>query len=447
MSFTVAIIGKPNVGKSTLFNKLCGRRLAITDDRPGVTRDCKVNDATILDINFQVVDTAGLEKPISELSEKMVEKTMNAAGLADVIFFMVDARHGISGEDKEFARKTRKLNKKVILLANKSEGKKGIDLKDLYSLGFGDAIYISAEHNLGFSDLYYKLKELEIIVPPAEEMTEGDEEVRPLRLAIVGRPNVGKSTIFNCIIGHERSIVSDVSGTTRDAINEFLDIDGRQIELIDTAGMRKKANITDRVEGLSVGESINAMRRAHVVAIVIDAQQPLEKQDLSIARIAIEEGKALVLVINKCDLIVDRQAFSEELDYLIERNMFEVKGITPVYISAKNNKNIKGIFKAAQLAEEIWKKELSTSQLNQWLKKATANHTPPVIQGGRRMRLKYITQTGAKPPTFTIFCNSSVGLAESYNRYLYNSLREDFDLDGVPIRIRYRKNDNNPYDA
>lgn len=445
MSFTVAIIGKPNVGKSTLFNKLCRRRLAITDDRPGVTRDCKINDASILDINFKVIDTAGLEKPLSELSEKMVAKTMGAAQLADVIFFMVDARHGISGEDKEFASKTRKLNKKVILLANKSEGKKGVDLKDIYSLGFGDAVYISSEHNLGFIDLYYKLKELELVAP-TEASNEDDGQAHPLRLAIVGRPNVGKSTIFNCIIGHERSIVSDISGTTRDAINEFLDIDGRQIELIDTAGMRKKANITDRVEGLSVGESINAIRRAHIVAIVIDAQCPLEKQDLSIARIAIEEGKALILVINKCDLIIDRKAFSEELDYLIERNLFEVKGILPVYISAKNNKNIKGIFKSALLAEEIWKKELPTNQLNQWLKKTTDNHTPPIIQHGRRMRLKYITQTGAKPPTFTIFCNFNVGLAESYNRYLYNSLREDFGLDGVPIRIKYRKNDN-PYDS
>jgi GTP-binding protein len=441
MKLCVAIIGKPNVGKSTLFNKLCGKRLAITDDRPGVTRDCKIHDAQLLDLEFRLVDTAGLDQTKDELISKMYEKTMSAAAAADVVLFMVDARHGITSEDKEFAARARKLDKKIILLANKSEGKKSVEYKDLYSLGFGEAVYISAEHKQGFQDLYEALKNCEKglqVLPEDDEFKPG----QPLRLAIVGRPNVGKSTIFNCILGYNRSIVSEVSGTTRDAINEFIEVDGKRIELIDTAGMRKKANILDRVESLSVVESINAIRRSHVVALVIDAQFPLEKQDLAIARLAIEEGRAMVLVVNKRDLITDRKAYREELDYLIEKSLFEVKGIEVVYVSAKENQNIDAIFKASFAAEEIWQKDLSTSKLNHWLKSATELHIPPLGNNGRRIRMKYVTQTAARPPTFTVFCNNTAGLPDSYTRYLYNSMREAFGLTGTPIRLRYKVGDN-----
>ncbi len=442
MTIKVAILGKPNVGKSTLFNKLCGRRLAITHDQPGVTRDRKEYKVTLDKQDFILIDTAGLEKSKELLSKSMVSQTLTAAKEADIILFMIDARYGLDDDDKDFANQVRKFGKKIILLANKSEGKQNLDYKALYKLGFGDPIFIAAEHKIGF-DLIAKAvaeasKDIKIAAPKQEE------ECHHLRFSLIGRPNVGKSTIFNKLLGFERVITSDISGTTRDAISHFLEVDGRPVELVDTAGLRRKGRVHEEVESLSTAETINAIRRSHVVAITLDASQAMEKQDLTIANVAIKEGRAVVLVINKYDLVTDKKTFKDELDYLISRNMTDVVGIPVVYMSALKDKNLNHLFKAIFKAEEIWQSDLSTNSLNRWLKAATDAHIPPLSHHGRRIRLKYMTQTGNRPPTFTIFANIPDDLPPSYTKYLMNSMREAFDMYGTPIRIKYRKIEN-PY--
>lgn len=471
MSIRISIVGKPNVGKSTMFNKLCGRRLAIVHDRPGVTRDTKAYPAKLGDLEFELIDTAGLEFTKEMLTGKMVEHTLKAAKASDLLLFMVDARNGIAPDDFEFANIIRKLGKKMLLVANKSEGRKSVLEKDLRRIGFGEPIFISAEHNLGFRELEMAISaqfaeevaKVKAMKKAAQLEAEMNFEVKPLtnrekaheertkvreenwlKLAIIGRPNVGKSSLFNVILGQERSIVSDVSGTTRDAISDTLIIDGRKVELIDTAGLRRKSKIDDSVEILSTVESINALRRASVIAVVLDALMPLEKQDLSIAHMAIKEGKGIVLVINKSDLIKDKKAYTVALDEMLERNLFEIRGVPVVYVSALYNKNISEIFKQAFIVEERWKTEIKTAKLNQWLRYASGAHIPPIATNGRRIRLKYATQTATKPTTITVFANMPDQLPDSYSRYLYNSLREAFSLNGVPIRLKYKKNDN-PY--
>lgn len=444
MTIKVAILGKPNVGKSTLFNKLCGRRLAITHDKPGVTRDRKEYKVTLGKQEFTLIDTAGLEKSKDVLSKSMVSQTLTAAREADLILFMVDARYGLDDDDKDFANQVRKFGKKIILLANKSEGKQNLDYKALYKLGFGDPIFIAAEHNLGFNNIGDAITLASKDIEPKATIEEENTETQALRLCIVGRPNVGKSTIFNKLLGFERVITSDISGTTRDAISHTLEVDGKTIELVDTAGLRKKARINEEVESLSSAETINAIRRSHVVAIAIDASQALEKQDLTIANVAINEGRAVVLIVNKYDLVENTKAFKEELDYLISRNMTDVVGIPIVYMSALKDKNLNHMFKAIFKAEKMWQSDISTNALNRWLKSATEAHIPPLSVMGRRIRLKYITQTGQRPPTFTIFANIPNDLPPSYTKYLVNSMRTAFDMFGTPIRVKYRKIDN-PY--
>lgn len=446
MVITIAIVGRPNVGKSTLFNKLCGRRLAITDDQSGVTRDAKAHNIKINDTEVRIIDTAGLSYDDTELQKLMVKNALEIAKQSDFLLLMVDAKVGILADDVEFASKIRKLGKKVILLANKAEGKKIAGLNDFYRLGFGEPIYISAEHNLGFEELY------EVIFNESKKFKTSNrienspqiEEDKLLKVAIVGRPNVGKSTLFNSILGFERSIVSTVAGTTRDAINHIIEIDGRLIELIDTAGMRKKRNIDDKLETLAVRESITALRRAHIILFVIDVTRPLEKQDLAILSVAIKEGKAVVLIANKIDLIKDKKAFEKELKKSVEDSLYELKDPPLTYISAKLKKNIMSIFNATLETEQNWNKEISTAKLNQWLKWVVQKKQAPLGKNNRRLKLKYIVQSAVRPPTFSIFCNLPSSIPESYKRYLYNELYKEYGFSGVPIRLRFRKSDN-PY--
>jgi GTP-binding protein len=443
MSLKIAIIGKPNVGKSTLFNKLCKRRLAITNDLPGVTRDRKEFKATLGKQEFTLIDTAGLEKPKDNLSQSMITQTLKAAEEAQIILFMIDARHGIDSDDKDFANQIRKLDKKIILIANKCEGNLSYDEKDLYRLGFGTPIFIAAEHNIGFSELEAAITETSKNLDVTTNIKSEDED-QALKISIIGRPNVGKSTIFNKILGFERVITSEVSGTTRDAISYTIQFEGREIELIDTAGLRKKRKIYETIENLSTVETINALRRSHITMMVIDASQPLERQDLTIANVAIKEGRAVLLVINKSDLIEDRKAFLEELEYLLSKNLTEVLGVEFVFISELKNKNLDKLFKAAFKVEKIWKSKISTNNLNKWLKYTTEIHAPPLSKKGRRIKMKYITQTGEKPPTFTIFCNIPSEIPEAYMKYLRNSLRESFGIFGSPLRLKFRAGEN-PY--
>lgn len=441
MTPKVAIIGKPNVGKSTLFNKLCGRRLAITHDMPGITRDRKEYHAKIGKFHCVLIDTAGLETKKAELSKAMVAQTLAATEEADIILFMVDARYGVNEDDRTFAKQIRKLGKPILLIANKCEGKLVPDFNTLYKLGFGEPISVSAEHNLGFKELEAALvNAFKDIETKAVEV----ESNQSLKIAILGRPNAGKSTLFNKILGYDRVITSDIPGTTRDAINVTLEHEGRMIEIIDTAGLRKKQKVHENVEELSNAESINALRRAHVVALIVDASRALEKQDLSIAHVAVKEGKGVLLVINKWDLVTEKRAFKEEINYLLEKNLFEIQGVDTVYMSAKHDKDVSKLFKIAAKIEKRWSATISTGKLNSWLKGAAEAHIPPLAKNGRRIRIKYMTQTASRPPTFTLFCNIPEDLPDSYSRYLYNSLRQEFGLEGIPIRLKLKKIDN-PY--
>lgn len=450
--FKVAIIGKPNVGKSTLFNKLCGRRLAITHDRPGVTRDAKVHPAKLGKLEFIAIDTAGLDNGKDELTQKMVDSSIGSAEDADVVMFVIDGRHGVQDEDRVLAKNIRKLGKPVVLVVNKCENKNVIDQNQIYKLGFATTLFASAEHSIGFGDIEKELRalfeKLAMDLPEEPKELENKAEVydnKLIRFAIIGRPNVGKSTLFNKLLGFDRSIVSPVSGTTRDAINHYVDYKDQRLELIDTAGLRRKAAISDQVELLSSVESINALRRSQVTALVIDGTCPLEKQDLSILRVAINEGKAAILIVNKCDLITDLKAYKAEIQEFVDLKLFELKGMQVLYISALKEEKFDFIWDAAVRAMKISMKEIGTGPLNRWLDKAVEAHVPPLASNGRRIRLKYATQTGSKPPTFTLFGNMVSQLPESYIRYLYNSLRDAFGLFGVPIRMRCKAGDN-PYE-
>lgn len=444
MKFTVAIAGKPNVGKSSLFNKLNRRRLAIVDDQPGVTRDSKESSVDLLGHEITLIDTAGWDDSPTSLESKILAHTTTVLESANLILFIVDARGGITAEDLLFVEAARKANRPIILVANKAESKRYIDLNELYKFGFGEPIYCSSAHGVGIADLIEEI--LRYKIEYDKQMLETppvDEEI--LKVSIIGRPNVGKSTLFNAILGFERTITSEIPGTTRDSINYFLTKADKAIELIDTAGLRKKANIDEKIEELSVAESINAIRRSNISLLVISAENPLEKQDLAIARVAIQEGKPLILVVNKCDLIKRKKAFEQEMLHLIEENLSEVTGLPVVYISAIFKENIEDIFVQAAEIEKRWRKKISTSKLNEWLKMATEQYIAPLAKNGRRIRFKYITQTNIRPPNFNFFCNIPEDLPDSYMRYLRNSLRKTFNLMGIPIRMNLTKN-KNPYD-
>jgi GTP-binding protein len=447
MSFTIAIVGRPNVGKSTLFNRLAGRRLALVDDQPGLTRDRREAEAIIGPCDVTLIDTAGLEPVDEGLTSRMRQQTAAAIEQADLVIFLIDARAGVVAADEIFADLVRSSGKKVILAANKSEGRAAEPgLYEAYSLGLGEPLQISAEHGIGIGELTDAVEQTckgqgVAALVMAEDEDEGAEH--PLRIAIVGRPNVGKSTLVNALLGEERMITGPEAGITRDAIASELEWNGRSLRLFDTAGLRRKMRIEGRAEELSVGDALKAIRFAEVVVLLVDAEHPFEKQDLQIADLIAKEGRALVIAINKWDLLRDPQKRLRELREKCQRLLPQVKGVSLVSVSALGGTGLDKLMHAILAADELWNRRLPTHALNQWLQNAVDAHSPPAVSG-RHIKLRYITQANARPPTFVLFCSRPKALPDSYSRYLVNSLRDSFDMPGVPIRLNLRKGAN-PY--
>jgi GTPase len=446
MSFTVAIVGRPNVGKSTLFNRLAGKRLALVDDQPGLTRDRREAEVDLGPCTITLVDTAGLEAGDDGLTARMRQQTEAAIGQADLVLFLIDARAGVTPADEIFGDLVRRAGKPVVLAANKSEGRAAEPgFYEAFALGLGEPLAVSAEHGLGIGEV------TDAIVQACQTQSdESDSEVTgeedgtyPLRIAVVGRPNVGKSTLVNALLGEERMITGPEAGITRDSIASELSWDGRPLRVFDTAGLRRKARVEGRAETLSVGDTLRAIRFAEVVVLLLDAEQPFEKQDLQIANLIAQEGRALVIAVNKWDLVQERQARLAELREMCQRLLPQVKGVALVTVSAKSGKGIDRLMDAVLAADEVWNKRLPTHALNDWLGAAVDAHPPPA-PSGRRIKIRYMTQANARPPTFVAFCSQPKLLPDAYVRYLVNGLRETFDLPGVPIRLNLRKGEN-PY--
>lgn len=468
MRFKVAIIGRPNVGKSTLFNRLVGRKLALVDDTPGVTRDRRVHPAKLYDLRFDVIDTAGLEDAAaSSLEGRMRAQTETAIDEADLALFLIDARAGLMPDDRTFAEVVRRTGKPVVLVANKAEtrGSQGGMLEG-WELGLGEPIPISAEHGEGMPDLREA-----IIATLGEERALGDDEddaapaaasgvligediedpdaetvpeydaTKPLRIAVVGRPNAGKSTLINAFLGEERLLTGPEAGITRDSISVDWDWRGRRIKLFDTAGMRRKARVQEKLEKLSVADGLRAIRFAEVVVIVFDATIPFEKQDLQIADLIIREGRAPVLAFNKWDLIENRQELLAELREKTERLLPQVRGLQAVPVSAETGRGLDKLMEAIEKTHRVWNRRVSTGKLNRWLEGVLAHHPPPAV-AGRRLKIKYITQVKTRPPGFVVSCSRPDAMPQSYVRYLVNGLRETFEMPGVPIRVALRAPDN-----
>jgi GTP-binding protein len=467
MTATLAIIGRPNVGKSTLFNRLVGRRLALVDDTPGVTRDRREGNGKLGDLSFRLIDTAGLETgPSDSLQDRMWRQTEAALEEADVAVMLIDARAGITTADEYFADILRRASTPVILLANKCEGSKGqAGLLEAYSLGLGDPLQLSAEHGLGLDGLYDALAPLlgakaEPSIEdeldwesrePAAVFDQNDaaedrvEEAQrgPVQLAIVGRPNVGKSTLVNKLLGQDRLITGPEAGLTRDSISIDWEWRGKAVRLIDTAGLRRKARVRNRLEIMSTSDTTRTIRYAQVVILVIDANAPLEKQDLTIANLVVDQGRTLIIALNKWDAVEDRKQVMEDLNDRLEKSLPQVRGIPIVQISALTGSRLDTLMPSVFAAYGVWNSRVPTGQLNRWLADATERHQPPLVRA-RRVKLRYITQAKARPPTFVIFAGRPEALPDSYSRYLINDLRDSFDLPGTPIRLLMRKGDN-PY--
>jgi len=439
---TVAIVGRPNVGKSTLFNRLVGKKLALVDDRPGVTRDRREGDAKLGDLFFRVIDTAGLEEADEgTLLARMRGQTEAAITEADVILFVVDARVGVLPADRPFAEMARRSGKPVILVANKAEGGQGMaGAYEAFSLGLGEPVPISAEHGEGMADLF------DALMPhiPEDAGEDEDREGKPLQVAIVGRPNAGKSTLINRIIGEERLLTGPEAGITRDAISIDWAWRGRPVKLFDTAGLRKRARVEDKLEKLSVADALRAVRFAEVVVVLLDATIPFEKQDLSIVDLVEQEGRALALGLNKWDLVADKPGLLKELKEKATRLLPQVKGAPVVPLSGLAGNGIDELMKAVFQVYEVWNRRIATARLNQWLSEALEANPPPAVSG-RRIKIRYMTQVKARPPHFAVFGNQLDALPKSYTRYLVNGIREAFDLPGVPIRVSLRMG-KNPYD-
>jgi GTP-binding protein len=449
MSFTIAIIGRPNVGKSTLFNRLVGQKLALVDDAPGVTRDRREGEARLGDLRFTVIDTAGLDEGAKgSLTARMQEQTETAIGLADALMFVIDARAGLTPNDRAFADYARRADKPVILLANKSEGKHGeIGAMEAYALGLGDPLQISAEHGEGMVDLYDALR---VLMPEPVEDEEGDEEIaetdeelakRPIRVAVVGRPNAGKSTLINRLLGEERLLTSAEAGTTRDSIAVEITWNGRDFRVFDTAGLRRRSRIEEKLEKLSVADALRAVRFAEVVVLMMDTQNKFEEQDLRIADLIEREGRALVIAVNKWDLVEAKggaiSALRAEADHLLP----QVRGTPLVAVSGLMGEGIDHLMRAIEDAYAVWNRRVPTAALNRWFEQAVDANPPPAVSG-RRLKLNYITQAKARPPSFVLFCSRADAVPQSYLRYLVNSLREYFELPGTPVRISLREKAN-----
>jgi GTP-binding protein len=452
MSFTVAIVGRPNVGKSTLFNRLVGKRLALVDDTPGVTRDRRDGQARLGDLEFQVFDTAGLdEAPPDTLSGRMRQQTEAAMAAADVVLFLIDARAGPLPADRSFADLVRRSAKRAILVANKSESRAAeAGILQAYELGLGEPVAVSAEHGEGLADLYAALRgalpdetERKGTLPEARAATGASAAQAPVRIAVVGRPNSGKSTLINRILGEERLLTGVEAGTTRDAIAVDLDWHGRQFRLHDTAGLRRRSRIEAKLEKLSVADALNALRFAEVVILLLDAQRPFEEQDLRIADLVEREGRGLVIGMNKWDLVEPRPGAIKKLREEVDHLLPQVRGVPVVPISGLTGEGLDRLMQAASDAHAVWNRRTETSVLNRWLGEVVATHPPPAV-AGRRIRLDYITQPKSRPPTFVLFASRADAVPDAYRRYLVNSLRESFDLPGTPIRLTLREK-KNPY--
>ncbi|SEA22119.1 GTP-binding protein [Rubrimonas cliftonensis] len=467
-TFKLAIVGRPNVGKSTLFNRLVGKRLALVDDQPGVTRDLREGEGKLADLRFIVVDTAGLEDVDDDsLQARMRRLTDRAVAEADVVLFVIDARAGVTPLDQTFADILRRRGGRILLGANKAEGRAGLSgAMEAYSLGLGEPIPFSAEHGEGMEALYAALQpiadtfadEAALITAQAPETNVALPEVlgeedesdgvadpsRPIQIAVVGRPNAGKSTLVNAILGEERLLTGPEAGITRDAIGLEIDWGGRPFRVFDTAGMRKKARVQEKLEKLSVGDGLRAVRYAEVVVVLLDVASSFEQQDLRIADLAEREGRAVVIAVNKWDLEKDKSARLRELREAFDRLLPQLKGAPLVTVSAIEGRGLDRLREAVLKVHATWNRRIATAKLNRWLGDRVAEHAPPA-PSGRRIRLRYMTQVKSRPPSFLAFCNKPEDLPESYTRFLVNGLRRDFGLDGVPIRFSYRKTEN-PYD-
>jgi GTP-binding protein len=448
MSFTVAIVGRPNVGKSTLFNRLVGRRLALVDDRPGVTRDRREGDAQLGDLSFKVIDTAGLEQAERDsLSARMQTHTAAAIGQADAILFLIDARTGATAADHVFADVVRKSGKPAILVANKSEGRAGeAGALDAYALGLGDPVAISAEHNEGLAGLYEALRAASpqsIAERQDAREARAEPEEAAVRIAIVGRPNTGKSTLINRLLGEERLLTGPEAGITRDAIAVELDWHGRHFRVHDTAGLRRRSRINEKLEKLSVADALNAIRFAEVVIVLIDAQAPFEEQDIRIADLVEQEGRAIVIGVNKWDLVTAEPGALGRLRAAVDQMLPQIKGVGVTVLSAKSGQGLERLMQAVVDAHAVWNRRVPTAALNRFLAAATSANPPPALRG-RRLRLDYMTQPKSRPPSFVLFGSRTSALPDAYRRYLVNGLRERFDLPGTPIRLTLRTKAN-PY--
>lgn len=447
MSFKIAIIGRPNVGKSTIFNRLSGTRNALVHNKPGLTRDRKEVDANIADLYFKLIDTAGLEKAGKDsIEELMMEQTMSAVDEADIILFTIDGRDGVTPIDEHFAKQVRRIKKPKILVVNKCESEKNAPgIAESYSLGFGDPVILSAEHGVGFGDLYDRIIE-EAKKEFLDLDNEADESKNDLSIAIIGRPNAGKSTLFNAIVGENRSITSDLAGTTRDSVYVDVEYKGNKIKLVDTAGIRKKFRKGDFLEELSVFDSVKSLGHANIAVLLIDGVIGIDKIELHLADMIMSEGKGMVIAINKWDLMTkeERAKLTEDLDIMLDYSLSKAKTSKILTISAFKGKNINRVLPACIKTYKSWNKKISTSQVNKWLEHATSRNIPPIC-AGRRVKFKYATQIKSRPPTFNIHTSSSLkNFPDSYTRYLSNSLRDEFELDGVAIRVNLVKG-SNPY--
>jgi GTP-binding protein len=443
MTFTAAIIGRPNVGKSTLFNRLVGQKLALVDDLPGVTRDRREGEASLGDLRFRVIDTAGLEEAdVESLAGRMRAQTERAIGDADVVLMMIDCRAGVTPLDRHFAELVRRRETPVILVANKAEGRDGLaGAYEAFELGLGDPVALSAEHGEGMADLFDALAPfLDAAAIDAPPEVPAD---KPIQLAIVGRPNVGKSTLINRLIGEDRLLTGPEAGITRDAIAIEWTWRDHAFKIIDTAGLRRRPKIEGKLEKLSAADTLRAIRFAEIVILVLDAEQMLEKQDLTIARMVEDEGRALVIAVNKWDLIEDKKAALEKLSDRLQISLPQLQGLVCVPVSAVTGASLDKLMEAAIGAHATWNIRIPTPQLNRWLADVQERHPPPLVDG-RRLRLRYITQGNTRPPTFALFSSKPGDLPDAYRRYLVNLIRKDFGLPGTPIRMMLRKG-NNPY--
>ncbi len=468
MSFTIAIIGRPNVGKSTLFNRLAGKQLAIIDDTPGVTRDWRQAPGWLIDVPVTILDTAGLEESFDDSIEgRMRRQTEEALKRADAILFMIDGRQGLTPSDEHFAGWLRKQKKPVVLAVNKCEHENAAaaGIAEAYSLGFGDPVPISSAHGFGIEDLYQAFEPYfpekvlaenddDNIVPHFDiddlednedfdfaELELKDDSDKPIKIAIVGRPNVGKSTLLNSLLQDNRVMTGPEAGITRDAIAVDWEFNGTKMRLVDTAGMRKKSRVNEKIERMAVEDSMRAIRLAQVVIVVIDASMIMEKQDLQIADHVLDEGRAMIIAVNKWDKVTNKEEVLAELNYKLETSLAQVRRVPTVTISALNGRNLGYLMQCVLDTYEIWNKRVSTGKMNRWLAARESQHPAPLCEG-RPNRLKYITQINIRPPTFSLWLSQPMELPSSYKRYLTNAIREDFGLEGIAVRLLLRASKN-----